>query len=508
MAPVVIIGAGPAGAAAALELSQHGADVVLLEAADRVGGLSRTDEFRGARFDIGPHRFFTKNREIQQLWRDALGADFRKVDRLTRIFYGGKLFSYPISVGDTLKKVGPLKAAEFFGSYLAARLRVAVARREPTTFEQWVTDQFGRSLFEAFFQTYTEKVWGIPCAQISAEWAAQRIKGLSLAEAVRNALFQSKSKAKTLVEQFEYPRLGAGTMYERMVELARDRGAELLLRTRAVKIRHEHGRAVAVVARSEDGEREIPCSHVLTSNPITEAALSCDPAPPAEIAEAAGSLRFRCHLSVHLLAEGELFADQWIYVHAKEVVLGRVANYANFSADMCATERSANASAQRPAMSDQRTTAGETPAPPGTSVRWPLTAAVAASPITVEYFQFPDDALYANPSDEAVIEHATRELQLMGIMEPDQVIDGSIVRSRIAYPVMEIGYLPHLEKLRAFLETIDNLQPIGRGGMFKYNNQDHSIATGLLAARNVLGAEHNVWDVNIDAEYHEAGKAE
>ena len=488
MAPVVIIGAGPAGAAAALELSKHGADVVLLEAEDRIGGLSRTYQFQGARFDIGPHRFFTKNREIQQLWRDALGADFLKVDRLTRIFYGGQFFHYPISVGDTLKKVGPLKAAEFLVSYLAARLRVAVARREPATFEQWVTDQFGRSLFEAFFQTYTEKVWGIPCAQISADWAAQRIKGLSLAGAVRNALFPSKSKAKTLVEQFEYPRLGAGTMYERMVELAQDRGAELLLRTTAISIRREQGRAVAVIVRSEDGEREIPCSHVLTSNPITEAALQCEPAPPPEVIAAANSLRYRCHLSVHLLAEGELFPDQWIYVHAREVVLGRAANYANFSPDMRAAPCRAG-----------------TCAPPRVGADSSATA-VAASPITVEYFQFPDDELYLNPDDGAVIAHATHELRLMDIMDPDQVVDGFVIRNPIAYPVLEIGYAPHLEKLRAFLETIENLQPIGRGGMFKYNNQDHSIATGLLAARNILGGEHDVWDVNIDAEYHEEGR--
>ena len=470
MDPVVIIGAGPAGVAAAHELSQNGVQVVVVEEQRAVGGLSRTYQFEGARFDVGPHRFFTKNQEIRSLWSETLADDFIDVDRLTRIYYGGKFFNYPISIGDTLRKVGPLKTAAFGFSYLAARLRNVVGKREAESFEDWVVAEFGRSLFEAFFKTYTEKVWGIPCTQIAAEWAAQRIKGLSLAEAVRNALFKPKQKAKTLVEQFKYPRHGASMMCERMIQHAHERGTEVLLGARATGIVHEHGRAVAVMVSADGAESEIPCSHVLTSNPITEVALSMYPAAPDAPVNAARALRFRSHLGVNLLAQGELFPDNWIYVHAKEVVLGRVANYANFSKDM--------------------------------------RHASGASPITVEYFQFPHDDLYSNPDDHALVEHAKRELQLMGIVEPDQVTDGFVVRSRFAYPVLEIGYTPRLQTVREFLETIENLQPIGRGGMFKYNNQDHSIATGLLAARNILGADHDVWAVNIDAEYHEAGKAQ
>ena len=467
MDPVVIIGAGPAGAAAALELSRNGVDVVIIEANDDIGGLSRTCEFQGARFDVGPHRFFTRAEEVRALWAETLGDEFSDVDRLTRIFYRGKLLNYPISIGDTLAKVGPVQTAGFALSYLAARARRAVVKRPPASFEDWVVAHFGRRLFEAFFKTYTEKVWGIPCSEIGAEWAAQRIKGLSLAEAVRNAIFKPQERAKTLVERFKYPRLGAGQMYRRMVELAQEGGAQTLLSTRAVGIRHEAGRAVAV---RTDTRGEVPCAAVLTSNPITEVALGLDPAPPVAVQDAARALRFRCHLSVHLLVEGDLFPDNWIYVHATEVTLGRVANYATFS----------------PAMRDP---AGRTP-------------------ITVEYFQFPDDPLYRNPGDEALLAYARAELDMMGIVQPEQTRDGFVIRSPHAYPVLDRSYGAHLETVRGHLAGLSNLQPIGRGGMFKYNNQDHSIFTGLLAARNILGAEHDVWAVNIDAEYHEGGKAQ
>ncbi len=470
MDPVVIIGAGPAGVSAALELSGHGVPVVVVEAQGAIGGLARTIPYRGAKFDVGPHRFFTPNQEIRDLWAAILGADFMDVDRLTRIFYRGKFFNYPISIGDTLKKVGPLKSLDFAFSYLAARLRTALRPREPQTFEDWTVDQFGRSLFEAFFRTYTEKVWGIPCDQIGAEWAAQRIKGLSLAEAVRNALFKPQEKAKTLVERFKFPRHGAGQMYTAFARRAQEQGAQVLLNTRAVRIRREGNRAVAVVLEESGSEREMACSHVLTSNPITEAALSFDPAPPPAVVAAARALRYRSHLCVNLLVAGELFPDNWIYVHAKEVALGRIANYANFSAQM-------------------RAPGGE-------------------SPITVEYFQFPQDEMYRDTDDQAVIEVAKRELKLMGIVQPEQVQEGFVVRSPAAYPVLEIGHAPHLATIRGFLAELENVHPIGRAGMFKYNNQDHSIATGLLAARNILGANYDVWAVNIDAEYHEAAKAE
>ncbi|MCE5217608.1 FAD-dependent oxidoreductase [bacterium] len=470
MDPVVIIGAGPAGVAAAYELSRKGAEVVIVEADEAIGGLSRTLSYKGALFDVGPHRFFTKNKEILGLWSEALGPDFVDVDRLTRIFYRNQFFNYPIALGDTLKKVGPGQAASFGFSYLGQRVANVFSHGEPESFEDWVVGQFGRSLFNAFFKTYTEKVWGIPCSQIGAEWAGQRIKGLSLSEVVRNAIFKPKEKAKTLVEQFKFPRLGAGMMYERIAQMATECGAKVLLGTKATGIRHEKGRAVAVQVQRNGQTEDIACSYVLTSNPLTEVALNLQPAAPAEILEAARALRYRCHLSVNLLVEGDLFPDNWIYVHAREVVLCRVASYANFSDEM-------------------RTKEG-------------------LHPITVEYFQFPEDELYSNPSTEALVEFAKRELKQMGIVQPEQVRDGFVVRSRYAYPVLEIGYVPRLEQVKSYLGTLTNLQPIGRAGMFKYNNQDHSIATGLFGARKVLGQDLDVWAVNIDAEYHESGEAQ
>lgn len=470
MDPVIITGAGPAGVSAALELSCHGAPVLVLEAQQAIGGISRTISHNGALFDVGPHRFFTKNAEVQALWEEALPQDFLSVARLTRIYYQGKLLEYPISISDTLRKVGPLQSAGFGLSFMAAQVRGKLAPREPVTFEDWVVAGFGRKLFEAFFKTYTEKVWGIPCNRIGAEWAGQRIKGLSLWEAVRSALLKPRDQVKTLVEQFRFPRLGAGMMYERLADMAREHGAEFRLGTRVTGIRLEGSRAVAVQIERNGQTEEIPCSFVLTSNPVTEVALTLSPAAPAPVQDAARALRYRCHLCANLLVEGDLFPDQWVYVHAKEVVLGRMANYANFSAGM----RGPN---------------GETP-------------------VTVEYFQYPGDPLYANPDDSAVLEHAKAELKLMGLLDPERVRSGFVVRSPVAYPVLDLDYGSRLQVIRDYLGSLENLQPMGRCGMFKYNNQDHSIATGLLAARNALGAQHDVWAVNIDAEYHESGKAQ
>jgi protoporphyrinogen oxidase len=467
--PVVIIGGGPAGVAAAYELSKNGVQSVVVESGERIGGLSRTLPHKDALWDVGPHRFFTRNQEIRGLFAEVLGADATSVDRLTRIFYSGKLFNYPISLMDTLQKVGPAQALGFMFSYLGQRVVNLCDRREPKSFEDWTVAQFGRSLFNAFFKTYTEKVWGIPCTQIGAEWASQRIKGLSLAQIVRNAVFKPKEKAKSLVEQFQFPRLGAGMFYEQMAQKAVAGGAQVLLNTRGLGFRHEGGKVVALQVERDGKTEEIACSHLLTSNPVTHVPPMAEPEAPPEVLAAAKSLRYRCHMSVNLLVEGEIFPDNWIYVHSKEVVFGRIADYANFSGDMKDPQ--------------------------------------GRHPLTVEYFQFPDDELYRNPDDGAVVEFAKGELKQMGLIQPEQVVDGFVVRSRYAYPVLEIGYAPHMETVRAYLDGFENLQAIGRSGMFKYNNQDHSIATGLLAARNVLGAKQDVWSVNIDAEYHEEGKA-
>ncbi|MCX6640344.1 MAG: NAD(P)/FAD-dependent oxidoreductase [bacterium] len=469
MQPVIVIGAGPSGLAAAYELATHSVPVVVVELLDQVGGLSRTIRKNGARFDVGPHRFFTKNMEVHQLWSDLLKEDLLSVPRLTRIYYKSKFFYYPISPMNALFGMGPLSAANVIASYMAVRIRQKLSPREPVNFEDWVVNQFGRQLFEIFFKTYTEKVWGIPCTQIGADWAGQRIKGLSLWTAVVDAVFKPKNKSiKTLVDEFVFPRLGAGMFYEQMAKAIEGNGGKILLGREAVNFRHEGGKVRSVIVKDSNGAtEEIEGSAFLVSSPLTDGIQGFNPVPPNEVLEAARGLRYRAHVGVDIDVEGNPFPDNWIYVHAREVVLARIANYRNFSKDMASNS--------------------------------------STSPLTVEYFCFKGDSIWKQ-SDEALIELAKVELQRMKVLKPEQVQFGFVVRNEKAYPVIELGYEKKMDMLKKYIATFDNFQPIGRCGMFKYNNQDHAIATGLLAARNVLGGNFDVWSVNIDAEYHESGE--
>ncbi len=470
MEPVIIIGAGPSGLAAAYELSKNNVPVVVIERLSQVGGLSRTIHRNKTRFDVGPHRFFTQNREIHQLWVDILKDDLLSVPRLTRIFYNNKFFYYPLVPMNALFGIGPIAAVGIVSSYLSTQIQQKFSPQKTVSFEDWVVAQFGRRLFEIFFKTYTEKVWGIPCTQIGADWAGQRIKGLSLWTAVMNSVFKPKSGIiKTLVEEFVFPRLGAGMFYELMGKHAEQNGGKFLLNKNVTGFRHEGSKVRSVLMQNEEGKtEEIEGSAFLFSSPLSDGVIGFDPAPPAEIIEAARRLRYRSHIGVDLEVEGNPFPDNWIYVHAKEVNLARVANYRNFSKEM--------------ASNDSKT------------------------PITVEYFTFKGDHIW-NRQDEELIELAKEELLKMNILQPEQVVDSFIVRNEKAYPVIEIGYEKNLEALKQYIARFDNLQPIGRSGMFKYNNMDHAIMTGLLAARNILGNSYDVWSVNIDADYHEAGDA-
>jgi protoporphyrinogen oxidase len=470
MKPVVIIGAGPSGLAAAYELTKNNIPVVVIEQLSQVGGLSRTLVRGEARYDIGPHRFFTKNDEVFGLWKDLLKEDLLSVPRLTRIFYNNKFFYYPLAPMNALFGVGPLAAIGIFFSYFTTRIKERITPVDPVSFEDWVVSQFGRRLFEIFFKTYTEKVWGIPCTKIGAEWAGQRIKGLSLMSAAVNAVFKPQGKKiKTLVDEFVFPRLGAGMFYERMADYALANGGQILLNQHVTGFRHEGNKLIAAVVRHADGSStDIEGSAFLTSAPLSDGILGLNPLPPAEVLEAARGLRYRSHLGVDLLVEGNPFPDNWIYVHAREVNLARVANYRNFSSAM---------------------------APPG-----------GLTPLTVEYFCFKDDGIWSR-DDEDLMKLAKSELQRMKILQPEQVRDGFIMCNEKAYPVLEIGYESRMETLKQYIARFDNFQPIGRSGMFKYNNMDHAIVTGLLAARNLLGSKYDVWSVNIDAEYHESGQA-
>jgi protoporphyrinogen oxidase len=470
MAECVVIGAGPAGLTAAWELAKHGRTSIVFEQDPDVGGLSRTCRYRGYRFDIGGHRFFTKVPYVQSLWRELLGPELLERPRLSRIHYRGRFFTYPLRPVEALLGLGPLEAVRIGASYLRARLAPS---REERSFEQWVSNRFGRRLFEIFFETYTEKVWGIPCHELSADWAAQRIKNLDLAAAVRNALLGSVGHRgpvpTTLIERFHYPRLGPGQMWEACAERLERVGTRVVLGARIERLRHHGGRVERVVVRDASGAHsELEAAHVLCSMPVRDLVRALDPVPPREVVEAAERLRYRDFLTVALVVDrAELFPDQWIYVHSAEVRVGRIQNYKNWSPDMV-------------------------PDPGRTA-------------LGLEYFVHEGDELWSMP-DAELVALAARECAALGVARPEEIVDGAVVRVTKAYPVYDGGYQDSIATIRRFLEGLGNLQLIGRNGQHRYNNQDHSMLTGVYAARNVLGDRYDVWDVNVEADYHEEGR--
>jgi protoporphyrinogen oxidase len=468
---VVMVGGGPSGLAAAYEAVGHGASIIVLERLDRLGGLARTIEFEDSRWDIGPHRFFTQNREVHDLFVRIVGKDLVHVRRQTRILYNDKLFDYPLTPFSALFGVGVLTSLSIFADYSLARVRGTFGESRIENFEDWIVDRFGRKLFETFFKTYTEKVWGIPCTRISADWASQRIKGLSLSKAVRSALFKSKSKQiKTLIDEFLYPRLGAGQLYEKMAALIVQSGSQVNTRAQVLRIHREGVRVRSVtVNNGNGGSNDVEGRYFLISAPLTDMVQMMKPAAPSAVLAACSALRYRNHIGVNLLVEGRPFPDNWIYVHSANVAMARVANYSNFS----------------PAMA----------------------GGVNLNPLTVEYFAFPGDEIW-DASDSSLIARAIRELKLVGLLKHARVINSFVVRNEKAYPVIEIGNELHISIIKKWLDQFENLLPIGRSGMFKYNNQDHAMATGLLAARTALDiGRFDPWRVNIDAEYHEGGAA-
>jgi protoporphyrinogen oxidase len=471
MPHTVIIGAGPAGLTAAYELGKLGFRATILEADTQVGGLSRTVVYRGYRFDIGGHRFFSKVPLINQLWQEILGGDFLLRPRMSRIHYRNHYFDYPLRPLNALLGLGPIEALLVGLSYAKAKL---LPDREETNFEQWVANRFGYRLYEIFFKTYTEKVWGIPCSQISADWAAQRIKNLSLTEALRNALFKNGRSASgevitTLIEQFHYPELGPGMMWERCADLVARQGSETVQGVKVERIRHRHGRVEAVHGRTADGrEVELGGDQFISSMPVRELVNALDPAPPEEVLRAANALRYRDYLTVVLILKREhVFPDNWIYIHSPEVKLGRIQNYKNWS----------------PAM---------VPHPSRTS-------------LGLEYFLWDQDEEWTWPQDK-LIDQGIRDCERIGMLERGEVEDGTVVRMEKAYPVYDQQYQTHLDTVRAHLAGLANLQLIGRNGQHRYNNQDHSMLTGVYAARNVAGGHYDVWSVNVEQEYHEAGE--
>jgi protoporphyrinogen oxidase len=458
---VVILGAGPAGLTAAYELSNLGVGCVVLEQEAVVGGLARTVEYKGFRFDIGGHRFYTKVSLVQKIWQEVLGDDLLTRNRLSRIYYKSRFFQYPLEPFDAFRGLGVIEAFRCGLSFVRSRLFPTLPEYD---FATWVSNRFGRRLFETFFKSYTEKVWGMNCREIAAEWAAQRIQGLSLWSLLRDAVFQRPDKQiKTLIKEFQYPRLGPGMLWSRMRDIVEQRGVPVILNAPVESIQWQAGKVVSVQA----GAKTYRGAQFISSIPIRELIEKLDPAAQPALLAAAGKFHYRDFIVVALMVRGrDLFPDTWIYVHDPAVTAGRVQNYGNWSPEM-------------------------TPNPNLTC-------------LGVEYFCNMSDAIW-KAADEDLIALAKREMVQLGLVRGQDVVDGAVVRMPKAYPVYDRGYQDGLAAVRGFLAEVPNLQLVGRNGMHRYNNQDHSMLTAILAARNVVGAGFDLWNLSIDKDYLEAG---
>src|SRR6266550_3117874 len=469
---VVIMGAGPAGLTAAYELMKHEIPITVVEKdASYVGGLARTVEHKGYRFDIGGHRFFSKNQEVEDLWTEILGDEMLNRGRLSRIYYRGRFFAYPIKAANALWNLGPIEAVRCLASYAWARVHPV---KNPRSLEDWVRNQFGWRLFSIFFKTYTEKVWGISTKELSADWAAQRIKSLDLWLVIRSALLPRR-KAKnrgevvtTLIDKFRYPRFGPGQMWERVAEIGRKKGSPVLFGRSIDQVIHEDGAVTSVVVRMPRGEvEEHVGTHFVSSIPIRELIARLDPPAPDAVRRAAESLSYRDFISIALMIDrADVFPDNWIYIHDPSVKVGRIQNFKNWSPDM---------------VPDQAKTC-----------------------LGLEYFCFEGDGLWTM-DDAALIDVARQELAQLGMCSPEAVFDGVVVRQQKAYPVYDDVYQARVQVIRDYLaKSLPNLHVAGRNGMHKYNNQDHSMMTALLVARAIAtGSALDPWKVNADAVYHE-----
>jgi protoporphyrinogen oxidase len=466
---VAVLGAGPAGLTAAHVLGRAGQAGTVIEAEGTVGGIAKTIEFDGYRFDLGGHRFYTKVKPVDRLWRDALGEEFLLRTRLSRIYYRGGFFNYPLRAEDVFRRMGLWESARCALSYLRARLRFRGV--QPRTFEDWVVSRFGQRIYDNFFATYTQKVWGMPGSEIQAEWAAQRIQDFSLVRAVLGILRLNRRRAPTVIEEFNYPRLGPGQMWEAFRSRAESQGISTLLHRRCVAVRHRGGRVTSVVTDSDGRQSEHAVDGVVSTLALPDLVQALDPLPPPAVLEAGRRLRFRNLCLVALMLEGDVsFPDNWIYLHDPATKAGRVQNFGAWSESMVR---------------------------PGTAC------------LGVEYFCFPDEEIWLM-SDTEAIELAVDELAAIGLIDPDRVINGVKVRVPRAYPIYDEGYREAVAEIRGYLEHFSNLQTCGRNGLHRYNNQDHSMWTAALATLNLVdGGSRDVWSVNTRGEYLErAGEIE
>jgi protoporphyrinogen oxidase len=463
---VVIIGAGPAGLTAAYQLAMLGQQPVVLEADTVVGGISRTVERDGWRFDIGGHRFFTKVKRVEDFWHQILPAeDFMLRPRKSRIYYQGKFYDYPLKAMNALRNLGVIEAVRCVLSYLWVRARPP---KDQSNFEGWVAARFGWRLYRHFFKTYTEKVWGHPGSEMQADWAAQRIKNLTMASAIVNAIVPKRNQKDitSLIEEFEYPKLGPGMMWERCAEKVEALGTKIQFSTNVDRIRRDEHGAFEVVASCDGAETVYKASSVISSMPLSALVLAMDPPAPADVQAAARDLSYRDFLTVALVVPADRvpWDDNWIYIHDASVRTMRIQNFGSWSPYL---------------VKDGRNVLG------------------------LEYTLNEGDSAW-NSTDEDLIEIGKAELGRLGLVEPAAVEAGYVVRMPKAYPYYDADYHSNVDQIRVWLgENTPNVHPVGRNGMHRYNNADHSMYTAMLAVENVLGANHDVWSVNVEEEYHE-----
>jgi protoporphyrinogen oxidase len=460
---VAVIGAGPAGATAAYILAQKGAEVDLYEASPFVGGMARSIELWGQTVDIGPHRFFSSDPRVNKVWLEVIGKDYKMVDRLTRIFFRNKFYYYPVKAGDALKNLGIIEAARCVGSYAWQRLKPG-GKELGNTFESWVVARFGKRLYKHFFKTYTEKLWGIPATELDSEFASQRIKKLSLWEAMKSAVFGGGGqKHKTLVDQFAYPNSGTGEVYNRMRDHVKKHGGKVYLKTPVEQL-ITSGKTVKGI-RLVGGEERM-YDDIVSSMPLTILVSRLKNVPP-KVENANKSLKFRNTLIVYLQVKAkEIFPDNWIYVHSSELRTGRITNFRNWVPSINRGKKE--------------------------------------SILAMEYWCFDEDDFW-HWDDKQYIELAKEEIVKTGLIKANQIVDGKVVRVPKCYPVYRHGYKKGLKLVEDFLRDYKHLQIIGRYGAFKYNNQDHSILMGLMAAENIMdNAKHDLWNINSDYEYQES----
>jgi protoporphyrinogen oxidase len=462
----LVLGGGPAGLTAGYVLGKLDRDVVVFEAEDQVGGIAKTVERDGYRFDLGGHRFFTKAKEVDALWHEVLGDEFLRRPRMSRIYWNNRYLDYPLRGPDVIRKLGPIELARCMGSYLVA---AAKPKGREDSLEQWVTNRFGKRLFELFFKSYNEKVWGVPASEIRAEWAAQRIKGLSFFSAARAAFFGNKgNRIKSLISEFNYPRFGPGQMWDAMTTAIRTQGGEVLLETPVTRIDVANGRVESIAAGGVTYDHP---GAVISSLPLREMVNMVQPPPPQEVIDAANGLRYRDFLTVALVVDGnDLFPDNWIYIHEPGVRVGRIQNFRSWSPWM---------------------------------VPDPSKACVG-----MEYFCFAGDELWTM-ADERLVELAAAELEQLRLAPKTKVERGYAIRVPKAYPIYDADYAERVAVIRDWLDTVENLQQVGRNGLHRYNNSDHSMLTAMRAVENVVeDAGHDIWAVNAESVYHETDVAD